>query len=64
MIECGLSNIGSLLLLSFWVTKCVFVFKGMSVRVEVEDQILKDAFGEGWDEYARQVPKSFLPGVA
>ena len=32
-------------------------------RAEVEDRVLRKAFGKEWDEWARKVPYKFIPGV-
>ena len=58
--ECGRTGI---VLVVLWLIKCVFVFRGMGCRLRIEDEVLKEAFGESWDEYARRVPYSFVPGV-
>ena len=34
-----------------------------SGRMKAEDDILKDAFQEAWDEYAKQVPYRLFPGL-
>ncbi|KAF9559104.1 ICMT-domain-containing protein [Agrocybe pediades] len=47
----------------FWAFKCMFAFRGMGVRLRAEDLVLKETFGEVWEEYVRRVPCKFIPGV-
>jgi protein-S-isoprenylcysteine O-methyltransferase Ste14 len=35
----------------------------MASRLRIEDEVLKRAFGESWDDYARRVPYNFVPGA-
>ncbi|KAF9465453.1 hypothetical protein BDZ94DRAFT_1253841 [Collybia nuda] len=62
-IEYGMFGVSGILVLCLWAVKCVFVFRGISIRVGVEDEMLRVAFGEAWTEYARRVPYHFLPGL-
>ncbi|KAF9476241.1 ICMT-domain-containing protein [Pholiota conissans] len=63
MVEYGVRTPLGFLASAFWVVKCVFAFRGMSVRLKAEDDILRDTFGAQWEEYAARVPSKFLPGV-
>jgi protein-S-isoprenylcysteine O-methyltransferase Ste14 len=63
LLECGVSSRGAIILVSLWLFKCAFVFKGMASRLRIEDEVLKGAFGESWDDYARRVPYNFVPGA-
>ncbi|RDB30071.1 Protein-S-isoprenylcysteine O-methyltransferase B [Hypsizygus marmoreus] len=63
LVECGPGNIGAALISLLWTLKCIYVFKGMTVRLRVEDEVLREAFGERWDEYSKRVPQSLLPGI-
>lgn len=46
-----------------WLSKCLYAFRGMCIRLRAEDRVLKDAFGAEWDQYAMRVPFNFIPGV-
>lgn len=61
LLECGFSSRSAIILVSLWLLKCAFVFRGMALRLIIEDEVLKKAFGESWDEYARRVPYKFVP---
>jgi protein-S-isoprenylcysteine O-methyltransferase Ste14 len=61
--ECGNSSRTAVVLVSLWLLKCAFVFRGMNSRLKTEDEVLQGAFGESWDEYAKRVPYNFVPGV-
>lgn len=63
LFECGISNRGAIVLVSLWLLKCAFVFRGMNFRLRIEDEVLKEAFGDSWDEYAMRVPYNFVPGT-
>lgn len=62
-MEYGMSNASGIFVLCLWAIKCAFVFRGMGLRLGVEDEVLWIAFGETWKEYAKNVPYNFLPGV-
>jgi protein-S-isoprenylcysteine O-methyltransferase Ste14 len=62
-MEYGMSTTVGVLVLCLWVMKCAFVFRGMGIRLSVEDGVLQNAFDETWNEYARKVPYNFLPGL-
>ncbi|KIP03643.1 hypothetical protein PHLGIDRAFT_52963, partial [Phlebiopsis gigantea 11061_1 CR5-6] len=62
----GLPSAGQLvvgLLLAFWTAKCCVVFKSTYKRLQIEDSELKKVFGETWEQYARRVRWSILPGI-
>jgi protein-S-isoprenylcysteine O-methyltransferase Ste14 len=61
--ECGVSSRSAIIVVSLWLLKCVFVSRGMTSRLRIEDEVLKGTFGESWDEYARRVPYNFVPGA-
>lgn len=63
LLECGISSRGAVFVVLLWLLKCAFVFRGMMSRTRIEDEVLKGAFGDAWDEYARRVPSNFVPGV-
>lgn len=63
MAEYGIRTPLGVLATVFWMTKCAFAFRGMSVRLKAEDDVLRDTFGVQWEEYAVRVPCKFLPGV-
>ena len=62
-LECGISSRSGIFLACLWLLKCAFVFRGTKLRLRIEDEILREEFGEKWDEYARIVPNNFFPGV-
>jgi protein-S-isoprenylcysteine O-methyltransferase Ste14 len=49
------------LMVAIWTIKCLYVFRGTSLRLQAEDDILKAAFGQKWEEYARKVPYKLVP---
>ncbi|PFH51611.1 hypothetical protein AMATHDRAFT_80175 [Amanita thiersii Skay4041] len=59
----GWSTIGAFPLVFFWVAKCLYVFRGTSLRLKAEDDMLRDTFGATWEEYARKVPYRLIPFV-
>jgi protein-S-isoprenylcysteine O-methyltransferase Ste14 len=63
MAEHGIRTPLGVVATAFWMTKCAFAFRGMSVRLKAEDDVLRDTFGVQWEEYAVRVPCKFLPGV-
>jgi len=63
LFECGRSSTGGVFVMFLWIFKCAFVLRGTHSRLRIEDEVLRGAFGESWDEYAKRVPNNFLPGV-
>ncbi|KDR70179.1 hypothetical protein GALMADRAFT_144855 [Galerina marginata CBS 339.88] len=61
--EYGVSTPFGCAVACFWLLKCGFAFRGMSIRLRAEDQVLKETFGAEWEEYASRVPCKFIPGV-
>lgn len=63
MGECGMKMPLGVLFSCLWLTKCVFAFRGMHVRYQTEDEVLREAFGRDWEDYASRVPHKFIPGI-
>jgi len=50
-----------LTMVTLWTIKCLYVFRGTSLRLHAEDEILKANFGPKWEEYAKKVPYKLVP---
>ena len=48
---------------AFWCVKCVFAFRGTCLRLSAEDRVLRETFGEEWEEYRSRVPWRLVPWV-
>ena len=59
----GVRSIVGVIMTGLWLMKCVFVFRGMCVRLRAEDEVLSGTFGDEWEAYASRVPFKFLPGI-
>ncbi|KAH6904263.1 Isoprenylcysteine carboxyl methyltransferase family-domain-containing protein [Coprinopsis sp. MPI-PUGE-AT-0042] len=47
-----------------WIaSKGVWTIPGTHARLRTEDQVLKEAFGVEWEEYAARVPWKLIPGL-
>jgi protein-S-isoprenylcysteine O-methyltransferase Ste14 len=63
LMECGILSRGGVVMLGFWIIKCAIAFKGTILRLRTEDEALRKTFGSRWDDYARRVPYSLIPGM-
>ena len=63
--KCGLKDASSVLPLAdlLWFSFLAYTIMVLLFQGPVEDKILQDHFGKEWDDYARRVPCSFIPGV-
>lgn len=61
--DTGIRNPLGLFLFCLWMLKCIFVFRGMGIRLRAEDSLLRANFGSEWEVYAKRVPYKFIPGV-
>jgi protein-S-isoprenylcysteine O-methyltransferase Ste14 len=53
------------LALSYWIAllAAIVIFAiGTAIRIRIEERLLRETFGQGFEEYARQVP-AVIPGV-
>ncbi|KAK2462801.1 hypothetical protein APHAL10511_005192 [Amanita phalloides] len=46
----GLLTAGGSLMVFLWTIKCLFVFRGTSLRLKAEDDVLRTAFGAKWED--------------
>ena len=61
--ECSVmrTSVGSFVIV--WLVLVAYVFVCMWKRGALEDQLLQDAFGPEWDQYAHDVPWKFCPWI-
>lgn len=59
----GWQTTGGFLMVLLWTIKCLYVFRGTSLRLKAEDDVLKRTFGPKWEEYARKVPYRMIPFI-
>lgn len=63
VVECGIMSTHFRWLLFGWICFVVWFCDIFVSRAAVEDEMMKNQFGEEWKLYRDQVPRKFIPGI-
>lgn len=64
MRECGvLGTFAGSMVLGLYAADTIITVIAVLLRAPREDGVLKDRFGQEWDDWATQVPYRMIPGL-